>query len=386
MVRSFAVALFATVDATRFLNQDRSQSRTMDAIAPYMHSTDAIHQELQELSQRCHNMKLDVAMEGDRSIDVVTVRDPSAQVVNKNFLLFGEHARELISAESGLHFIQTLCGENELSESAQDVLKDSEFQIVVNGNPASRSRVEQGEYCLRVNPNGVDLNRNWDEKWQGVSVFDSADTNPGSEPFSEAETRIFKELVESYKPTTFLTVHSGTKGMYMPWAFDMDHLASRNEPEMMSLLRHMDNDHCQCPYGAAGREVGYSCPGTCLDWVYDKLKTQFAFAFEIYTGPEYASDLRQRWEEKMRDGPGAFYQLTSHLAHKHFQDLFEKHPSSFIQLSTNRRSNRDEDAREPGDCFAQFNPGTIEDYKSTVDNWSSAYLQMASQIARRLRA
>jgi len=26
--------------------------------------------------------------------------------------------------------------------------------------------VEAGEYCLRVNENGVDLNRNWDSHWK----------------------------------------------------------------------------------------------------------------------------------------------------------------------------------------------------------------------------
>ena len=27
-------------------------------------------------------------------------------------------------------------------------------------------KVEGGDFCLRVNENGVDLNRNWDEKWE----------------------------------------------------------------------------------------------------------------------------------------------------------------------------------------------------------------------------
>merc|ERR1719188_778744 len=143
-----------------------------------------------------------------RTIDVVTVRKPGVSPTNKNFLLFGEHARELISPESGLHLVKSLCGQTGLSAEAQEVLKDSEFQIIVNGNPQSRKRVESGEYCLRVNPDGVDLNRNWDEKWQPGAVFEPKDTNPGPSPFSEPETQIFKQLVEDYKPTTFLTIHS----------------------------------------------------------------------------------------------------------------------------------------------------------------------------------
>ena len=73
----------------------------------------------------------------------------------------------------------------------------------------------------------------------------------------------------------------------MPWAYDMEHLAQRNNKAMMSMLRDLDEEYCQCPFGAAGREVGYSCPGTCLDYVYDELNTSYAFAFEIYVGQDF---------------------------------------------------------------------------------------------------
>merc|ERR1719389_696108 len=272
------------------------------------------------------------------SMDVVKIKAEGSQPVNRNFYLFGEHARELISPETGLELVKTLCGQNPtLSDKARDALKDSEFEIVVNGNPNSRSKVEQGDFCLRVNENGVDLNRNWDEKWEPNPDLAPQDTNPGPGPVSEPETRVFKQLVSDYDPTNFLTVHSGTRGMYMPWAYDMEHLAQRNEPQMMQILKTLDKDHCECPFGAAGKEVGYSCPGTCLDWVYDKLNCSYSFAFEIYTGPENDAGLKERWEEKIKEAPTAFYQTHSHLAHKHFHHLFAKNPSDFVQLKANRR-------------------------------------------------
>merc|ERR1719498_1300271 len=124
------------------------------------------------------------------SIDVVRIRKPEAQPTNKGFILFGEHARELISPETGLALVKTLCGEGEqgmVGMLAKDVLKDSEFQIVTNGNPKSRRKVEQGDFCLRVNENGVDLNRNWDEEWEAEPSIDPSDTNPGAQAFSEPE-------------------------------------------------------------------------------------------------------------------------------------------------------------------------------------------------------
>merc|ERR1712032_434185 len=157
--------------------------------------------------------------------------------------------------------------------------------------------------------------------------------------------------VTKFKPTTFITVHSGTRGLYMPWAYDTAHLAVRNQLSMLRILRSVDKDHCECPFGAAGKEVGYSCPGTCLDWVYDQLQTPYAFAFEIYVGDD--SGLKDRWHELMTDSEdGAFLQTNRNLAHPHFKDFFAEHPSSFVQV----HSKKQRSARGGEECFSQFNP------------------------------
>ena len=80
-------------------------------------------------------------------------------------------------------------------------------------------------------------------------------------------------------------------------------LFSRNEPQMMEILRDVDKEHCQCPFGAAGREVGYPCPGTCLDWVYDNLKTAYSFAFEIYIGE---GQDRLKWRKRFLEASRKF--------------------------------------------------------------------------------
>lgn len=50
----------------------------------------------------------------------------------------------------------------------------------------------------------------------------------------------------------------------------------------MSVLSQLNPNHCKCSTGSAGKEVGYLCPGTCLDYAYDKLKVPYVFAWEIY--------------------------------------------------------------------------------------------------------
>jgi len=272
--------------------------------------------------------------------------------------------------------LKTLCGETSTSDYAKGVLDDTEFRVVLNGNPHSRRKVEDGDFCLRVNENGVDLNRNWDEKWEPSPEFSPADTNPGKNPFSEPETVIFRDDVSEYRPSSFVTIHSGTLGMYMPWAYDMEHLAKRNQPAMMKMLRDLDEDYCQCPFGAAGREVGYSCPGTCLDYVYDQLNTSYSFAFEIYVGQDYRDDLKERWQSKMRETEDtAFVQL----AHEHYHEVFHQNPSDFVQLKQKSHMVR-RDWRDADTCLGQFNPTDEADFAQTVDNWAKVYADLARKI------
>jgi hypothetical protein len=356
----------------------------LKGLYPWYHTSSEIQSEARRLSQKCNGaLSIRTLRDSGVGIDVARVRAPGASPTNRVFIMFGEHSRELISPESGLGLLKMLCGEEStepVASSASSVLQGSEFELVLNGNPRSRLKVEDGEFCLRMNPTGVDLNRNWDEQWTPDSKAYS-NAFPGPHPFSEPETRIFKQLVTAFKPTTFLTVHSGTRGLYMPWAYDTQHMARRNKPAMLEILREIDKGHCQCPYGAAGKEVGYSCPGTCLDWVYDQLNTPFSFAFEIYTNPDEDDALRSRWDRKIREGGSELlYQNGAHLGHEHFASLFEAHASDFVH-----RRARSRGAETPESCFGQFNPDTQERYNQTVTNWAQAYLELAQHTTKLLQ-
>lgn len=343
---------------------------------PWYHTSREIFAEVQRLAAKCHNA-LSYRTETDSNvvIDVVRLRLPGTSPVNRVFILFGEHSRELISPESGLHFLRMLCGDapsNAIPGSS--ILRDNEFVMVLNGNPRSRAHVEHGEFCLRANPNGVDLNRNWDAKWD--ANLDDWETDPGKTPFSEPETRIFKELVSNFQPTTFLTVHSGTLGVYMPWAYDTKHLGTRNQKSMLNILQDIDKIHCQCPYGAAGKEVGYACPGTCVDYAYDVLRTPYVFAFEIWGNPSETYWLRKRWEQEVRSGTVSVLQNGGHLGHKNFAGLFQRHVSDFVHVSGTKHNS----TRDASSCFSDFNPDTKALYQETVQNWASAYLLMCQLV------
>mmetsp|Transcript_8775 Transcript_8775/g.23494 ORF Transcript_8775/g.23494 Transcript_8775/m.23494 type:complete len:431 (+) Transcript_8775:76-1368(+) len=359
---------------------------------PWYHTSEDLRSEAMRLAASCGGaVSVQTVNQSGVSVDVVKVRKPGTQPVNRVFMLFGEHSRELISPESGLHLLRVLCGDarpREGAPSADAVLRDSEFEMVLNGNPGSRPKVEGGDYCLRTNPRGIDLNRNWDEKFlrepDPTGNVERGQTYGGPEAFSEPETQIFRRLVTEYEPTAFVSVHSGTRGMYMPWAFDTEHLAERNQPQMLELLRTLDKTYCQCPFGAAGKEVGYSCAGTSLDWVYDKLQTPYAFAWEIYTSPAYARSLTTRWNAKAAAG-AALLEKGHHLGHPRFVDLFQTHASDFVQVKHALDHQHALDKMSTDECFETFNPDTKELYDSTVANWAAAYMEMSQRIAGQLR-
>lgn len=330
-------------------------STALQAKYPFYHTTAQISTLITDLAAQNCTVPMKVRWESCGTgceIQVVELGNESA--TEKYFLLFGEHARELISPEVGLGLIQRLCGgetKNSHNHVLRDVLRTTRFRIIPNGNPVSRVHVERGEYCLRANGNGVDLNRNWPVHWEKNVASESDQLNPGPFPLSEGETKVFQKEIGSFYPNIFASVHSGTLGMYMPWAFDESANESgiRNIRKMKAVVDELDKKYCQCPSGAAAREVGYNSPGSSLDWVHSYTKSDYSFAFEIFTGIGL-EDLRDRYNQQQLRG-------------KVFTE-------SFLEIES-------EKAFANANCFLQFNPETQEQFNQVIDNWTDALIELA---------
>jgi hypothetical protein len=321
---------------------------------PYYHTSAEIAGAILEIEKTCA-VPMTVRWESCGTgceIQVVDLGGPqSVQPIRNVFLLFGEHARELIAPETALRFIQKICspGDGMLSS----VLRSTRFRVIPNGNPVSRAQVEQGQFCLRTNPNGVDLNRNWPAHWEPSEpqfsvAADTDQLNPGAHPLSEHETRVFQREIANFEPHVFASIHSGTLGMYMPWAYDenADESRIRNLNKMTQVVDELDKKFCQCPAGAAAKEVGYNSPGTCIDWVHSHTKSEYTFAFEIFTGIGVEA-LRDRFnEQQLRGGRLSLLEL-------------------------------DNDVHANANCFLQFNPTTEDQYNNVVNNWADALIELA---------
>ena len=66
----------------------------------------------------------------------------------------------------------------------------------------------------RFNARGVDLNRNWDARWEPVSEWRNMEVDAGSHPFSEPETRALRDFVLPLKPEVIVSYHSQANGLY----------------------------------------------------------------------------------------------------------------------------------------------------------------------------
>jgi hypothetical protein len=101
----------------------------------------------------------------------------------------------------------------------KEILSNNVIRIILNPNASQRILVENGNYCIRVNKNNVDINRNWDYFWGKEIQMATGEENPGKKPFSEIETNFIKDSVEAFKPKLFLTVHSGMFSLFHPYAY-----------------------------------------------------------------------------------------------------------------------------------------------------------------------
>jgi hypothetical protein len=374
------------------------------------HTTSQVSSMLRMLETNCNGMSVETVKEeggsmDDVGLDVVRIRQHApnnSRASHRIAMVFGEHAREMITVESALHLLQGVCGAStaslgsfleadELGATAEQqrlfnanvtaLLQDhaAELLIVPNANPTSRRLVEQGQFCLRqVERNGaaVDINRDWDTHWTASSKHGD-DTTPGRAPFSQPETRILRKVLADFQPTFFVSVHSGQLGMFVPWAYSGE--APLTDQSSYSFAEGIDREFCQCPLGPAGALLGYGAPGTSLDYAYDKLKVPHSFAIEIWSNPASQYQFHDRWSEE----------AAGHIVGDAGKPLLAPaDSSSFLAgLSTGRRLRRASRARRrqgkeaENQCLENFNPVQPDSYNDVVRRWRHALLALSLKVA-----
>lgn len=204
-------------------------------------------------------------------------------------LSFGQHGRELITAELALRILSMLSEEqflpNMWPKSLSNILERLVIKVIPVENLNGRKLVEAGDLCERRNGRGVDLNRNWSVDWgKKEKDYDPYEENPGVAPFSEPETQLMRRVCASFKPHIWVNVHSGMEALFMP--YDHKNTTPPGSPsrKIQMMLENLNHLHCKdrCVVGSGGGSVGYLAHGTATDYMYDIARVPMAFTFEIY--------------------------------------------------------------------------------------------------------
>ena len=203
----------------------------------------------------------------------------------------GHHAREHLSVEMPIMLINHLVAQYRAGD--KDIVRffqTREINVIPMVNPdglefdiadgrykywrKNRSRNTGGSY-------GTDLNRNYSYQWGtgGSSKDPRDDTFMGLSPFSEPETQVIKNFVESHKNiTTLLTFHTFSQLVLYPWGHTYNSIAvDRDKKVFQTMAQTMSSWNGYTPQQSS--EL-YIASGDTTDWAYGEHKI-FAFTFEL---------------------------------------------------------------------------------------------------------
>ena len=309
---------------------------------------------------------------------------------NKIVLVFGEHSREIISPELAIYLVRNLCSiktkEKSIysKETIKAILDQNELLLVPLVNEYGRAQVIKGNLCVRENEHNADLNRNYPNHWKS-SFINFTEDNPGQFPFSEWQTRNLNKIVKSFKPTVYITTHSGIFAMFMPYGYQklsIDNYDDRMKT-MKDILSKLNDKYCHCMSGSLSDKLTYPVNGNSIDYMYETLNIKYAFSFEIFNGRNENKYFNKLFESKTdnvfdinRFNSKSFLQIGSSKL-KRITYASNPRDSCFI---SKRQEKVDDMFKE---CTMNMNPITKVQYDKTLINWTNVYFELFSLIYRK---
>jgi carboxypeptidase T len=210
------------------------------------------------------------------------------------FVIVGQHhAREHISREVPLGFVQYLVDTYDVLYSTTTLVDSTEIWVTPSLNPdGAEYDIASGSYQyqrknMRDNPgtpcDGVDLNRNYGYHWGegGSSDYECDEIYHGPSAFSEPETQHFRDHVMSHPNITLLvTYHNYSELVLYPWGYTYDQLP---QPDR---TRHQQLAAVYADFTGYTDQQSvdlYPTSGDTTDWAYGALGIT-SFTVELSPG------------------------------------------------------------------------------------------------------
>ncbi|MEW6055424.1 MAG: M14 family metallopeptidase [Bdellovibrionota bacterium] len=206
------------------------------------------------------------------------------------FFVGNHHAREHLSAEIPLMFLQYIAEHYGSDAEITNLVRKRDIYVVPMLNPDGVARdISTGKYLWHrkntrpnneVNP-GVDLNRNYGYKWGqgGSSGVPSSDIYRGEHAFSEPETQAVKKFIED-RPNIkiVLSYHTFSELILYPWGYTYDKV--EKEDDYKAHVAMAEKMAKWTGYTPQQSSELYITSGDTTDWVYGALGI-FSFTFEL---------------------------------------------------------------------------------------------------------
>lgn len=220
------------------------------------------------------------SLEGDTIWAMKISDNPDADEDEPEVLYDGlHHAREPITIEVLLYFMKYLCQNYGSDSEATYLVNNRELWFVPIVNPDgyehNRDTDSLGGGLWRKNRRdngngtfGVDINRNYGYNWgydnSGSSPNGASDTYRGTGPFSEPETQVMRDFVNSREFVIALNYHSYGNYFIKPWGYARIYTP---DDELFTAIGDTVT-HFNGYAPGTGWELLYLTNGDADDWMY----------------------------------------------------------------------------------------------------------------------
>ncbi len=199
-----------------------------------------------------------------------------------------QHAREWVSPMTVSYLASRFAADYGSDPRITDIVNNNRIIIVPVMNPDGYLYTWSSERYWRKNRRnnggsfGVDLNRNWGYEWggQGASDNPNDDIYHGTEPFSEPETQVMRDLALSYGDQLVAHIDYHTYSQLILWPFGYAQGVQTPEPDrtFFDNLATAMSDEILAFSGVFYDPIQavdlYPAAGGSSDWFYGELGTK----------------------------------------------------------------------------------------------------------------
>lgn len=228
-----------------------------------------------------------------RSISVIRIASRETKPQKKIWLGCGQHAREWIAPASCMYLIDRLCTKFGKDERVTDLLKSFEILVAPQINPDGYeySRVKDRYWRKNRRNNGllrkpgVDLNRNWPNRWGlvGVSNNPGSDIYKGPSAGSEPEvSQVAKYIMNLTNLAAGVDVHSYGELILRSYGWTTDPSPDEEilKPIGDAIAENMNAINGESYESQRSGEL-YPAAGAMDDWLYEKAHVRVGMTFEM---------------------------------------------------------------------------------------------------------